>query len=94
MTCGGGTETRSRTCTNPPPSGGGANCAGSATESRPCNTAACPRKFETFFTCYNLDVKNCNSIKRFIQTRELRRFRPNKKIPGFSSETLVNVNAA
>lgn len=36
--CGGGTRTR--TCTNPAPSGGGANCSGPSTQE--CNTQACP----------------------------------------------------
>jgi hypothetical protein len=36
-TCGGGTETRS--CTNPKPSGVGAQCSGAATQA--CNTQAC-----------------------------------------------------
>lgn len=41
-TCGGGTQTRSRTCNNPSPANGGSNCAGSASESQNCNTHFCP----------------------------------------------------
>ena len=41
MTCGGGSQTRMRTCSNPPPSGGGENCRGSSSESRSCNTQGC-----------------------------------------------------
>jgi hypothetical protein len=37
VSCGGGTQTRS--CTNPPPSGGGANCSGSSSQA--CNTQSC-----------------------------------------------------
>ncbi|MFZ2048726.1 MAG: hypothetical protein WAV25_00250 [Minisyncoccia bacterium] len=37
-----GTQTQTRTCTNPVPSGGGADCVGSATQSQSCSTAACP----------------------------------------------------
>ena len=36
-TCGGGTQ--ARTCNNPAPSGGGANCSGSTSQA--CNTQAC-----------------------------------------------------
>ena len=40
--CGGGTRTKTRTCTNPAPSNGGDDCPGSATESSSCNTQSCP----------------------------------------------------
>ncbi len=39
--CGGGTQTRTRTCTNPAPTGSGADCFGSSSESVACNTTAC-----------------------------------------------------
>jgi len=40
--CGGGTQTRSKTCTNPAPANGGKACEGDAQESKACNTEACP----------------------------------------------------
>ena len=40
--CGGGTQTRTKTCTNPAPVDGGADCQGDAEETIPCNPDACP----------------------------------------------------
>jgi hypothetical protein len=41
--CGGGTKYRTRSCTNPAPSGEGLNCngLGASIQSTPCNTQAC-----------------------------------------------------
>ena len=41
MTCGAGQQERLRTCTNPPPANGGAQCSGSNKETRPCDNGAC-----------------------------------------------------
>lgn len=40
--CGGGKQTRKRTCTNPAPANGGKNCEGALEETKACNTDACP----------------------------------------------------
>uniref|UniRef100_A0A7M5XD32 SUEL-type lectin domain-containing protein n=1 Tax=Clytia hemisphaerica TaxID=252671 RepID=A0A7M5XD32_9CNID len=40
--CGGGSQSRSRSCNNPAPKYGGKACVGSATDSRACNTQNCP----------------------------------------------------
>ncbi|XP_067023737.1 coadhesin-like [Acropora muricata] len=42
LTCGNGSQTRMRTCTNPPPSAGGAACSGISSQSQSCNTEQCP----------------------------------------------------
>lgn len=45
--CGGGTQERTRKCTNPSPAHGGKDCVGPKTETRSCNTDMCPGKSET-----------------------------------------------
>ena len=44
--CGGGNQTRSRSCSNPAPAFGGADCVGSTQESQECNTQPCPGMIE------------------------------------------------
>lgn len=41
QTCGGGTQVRTRTCTNPLPSNGGQSCSKSSTDRQDCNMRAC-----------------------------------------------------
>ena len=42
VTCGGGVQERTRTCTNPPPAFGGESCPGEGEETRACNEDPCP----------------------------------------------------
>ena len=42
VTCGGGLVTRIRTCTNPPPQHGGAQCEGGGFQTKPCGSKPCP----------------------------------------------------
>ena len=48
VTCGGGSQKRSRTCTNPPPSGDGQTCLqqslGPAEETQECNAKDCRKQ--------------------------------------------------
>ncbi|CAH3146928.1 unnamed protein product [Pocillopora meandrina] len=61
-TCGGGTQKRTRTCTNPPPSNGGKTCLelnlGPTEEEQECNTqnCACPSGWPTNgVSCFYID---------------------------------------
>ncbi|XP_053387285.1 coadhesin-like [Mercenaria mercenaria] len=58
VTCGGGTRTRMRTCTNPAPSNGGAICPDQSIENELCNGHACPamnrRDFGKQSRCYKI----------------------------------------
>jgi hypothetical protein len=42
VTCGGGSLTQTRTCTNPAPANGGLSCPGNSEQTVSCNTQACP----------------------------------------------------
>ncbi|XP_026558988.1 hemicentin-1 [Pseudonaja textilis] len=43
MSCGGGTQQRTRDCSNPPPENGGLRCEGNDLQVDFCNTDLCPR---------------------------------------------------
>ncbi|XP_020620995.1 cartilage matrix protein-like [Orbicella faveolata] len=42
LTCGGGVQTRTRTCTYPPPQGYGEDCDGPLQDDQACNKSPCP----------------------------------------------------
>ena len=54
--CGTGSETRTRTCTNPAPSAEGNPCQGSSSESRNCNTFDCPSKYLLLYTLFQFKI--------------------------------------
>ena len=61
--CGDGTQTRTRTCTNPAPANGGADCVGEASESKDCKLKECaglPEKSKS--TIERLRVDSQNSV--------------------------------
>ena len=45
VSCGDGTKTRERSCDNPLPKYGGANCQGESKETKPCNDKPCPGNY-------------------------------------------------
>ena len=44
VTCGGGSQTRIRTCTNPVPANSGSPCSGNSSMTQSCNGKGCPGK--------------------------------------------------
>ena len=61
-TCGGGQESRSRSCDNPMPLNGGLPCNGSSSDFQSCNAATCPVSSSGcpsgWFAC-NSGAQNC-----------------------------------
>ncbi|XP_063688373.1 atrial natriuretic peptide-converting enzyme-like [Bolinopsis microptera] len=62
--CGGGSQSRSKTCTNPSPANGGNECLGENDETSSCNTEACPEPDKVCPTGYSL----CSDGQQCIQT--------------------------
>lgn len=62
-TCGDSVRTRARTCTNPAPSQGGQDCAGSSQESHSCHMAPCSGKY---YQQYQQAFRIINSIHYMI----------------------------
>ena len=48
-TCGTGSQSRSRPCNNPTPTGGGQNCTGDSSQAKSCKIKSCPG--EEFLLC-------------------------------------------
>ena len=72
VTCGGGTQSKTRLCNNPAPSNGGAICLGSNLESNLCNVQNCPIGISKFilktlpFKVHNFWNKIVISTSTFI----------------------------
>ena len=61
-TCGGGTQTRTKTCTNPAPAYGGSDCQGESSETQDCITKDCPGRLDTDIQFQNSAVITNNSL--------------------------------
>ncbi|KAK2153678.1 hypothetical protein NP493_2275g00008 [Ridgeia piscesae] len=58
-TCGGGVQTRERSCSEPAPQGGGQACDGSVKEQKPCNENDCPvSALPAAETCITFDYRD------------------------------------
>ena len=65
--CSGGSQTSSRTCTNPPPTNGGEECRGENERSRDCNTQPCPGKSSVRFgLCRQKILGHCYTDMQLI----------------------------
>ncbi|XP_046331621.2 uncharacterized protein LOC124114874 isoform X1 [Haliotis rufescens] len=89
--CGGGSRTisRTRTCTNPAPSNGGADCVGSATGdySETCNAARCPVHggWSTWIITTSTCSASCGGGSRTVS----RTRRCNSPVPSFGGNNCV-----
>ena len=68
VTCGNGTQLRSRSCTNPPPADNGAPCKEHSEESRICTSENCTRLTGTIFLIRFLSLRKYNSVGCYSET--------------------------
>ena len=61
--CGPGTREKTRACTNPAPSNGGADCTGEITESEACNKEDCPGKNKAYII---YDTSLANHVRTLV----------------------------
>lgn len=68
--CGGGVQERFRKCSRPPPAFGGLDCRhiGPALESRECNNAPCPGKYDNMSDNESMDGKLSRGIVPLLVT--------------------------
>ena len=69
MTCGGGTQGSTRSCTNPTPQYGGANCVGDVSKTQSCNTHYCPSKSYKFDHISSHHLYMCNVRDKVEDTK-------------------------
>ncbi|KAL4238338.1 hypothetical protein ACF0H5_003048 [Mactra antiquata] len=65
VTCGDGTSTRSRDCTNPAPQHGGEHCASPSVETKLCNEGTCPVDWNwSVWTSWSICTLTCGTGSR------------------------------
>ena len=52
VTCGGGTQRKSRSCDNPVPQHGGMSCPGGQSQIQTCNSRMCPTGKHSILYCF------------------------------------------
>ena len=81
VTCGGGTQNRSRSCNNPAPSGG-LPCLGSATSVQSCNNQSCVVSKLDFVCKWIWNVKNCSRPLQLLRGQKWILFRQYNEFEG------------
>ena len=74
--CGGGNQTRTRSCSNPPPKNNGSTCLGDTSQSKACNIKGCPTpskyitkyEFRSLLFFFHNTVTIFNSVKSTSET--------------------------
>ena len=59
-TCGTGTQSRSRPCNNPTPTGGGQNCTGDSSQVKSCKIKSCPGEEFLLCVCFYEGQTKCS----------------------------------
>lgn len=60
VTCGGGNQSRDRTCTEPAPQYGGDYCNGNSTSVKSCSEMPCPSTFFNILIYIHISMKRIN----------------------------------
>ncbi len=64
LTCGGGTQSRTRLCNNPTPTGDGKTCNGPSSQTQICNNITCP-----IGKYYNLSISFNDYLRWLVKTK-------------------------
>ena len=64
--CGGGSQNRTRGCSNPAPANGGSNCVGDAKETKECNDQPC---YSLKVMCLNYTTLYIDGVKKYTDNK-------------------------